>query len=164
MVTKEETCFVDAVVRDPASIPACRVVVGWPGAGSSQEVVRIYQSLELDEYLEFPEKDVLHSERMRRDTALSPSVYWVRREASPVHARVAGSVDATFLSGQISSSLLGRATPSGFGSLSWISWTWTIATTLACLTAKVSCICPTGGNCPSASGSSATSCCLCPAA
>lgn len=153
--------FVDALVKDPSNVPSCMIVVGFPGKGSSDLVIRIYQNAELDSHLEFAKADVLHSEPIDT-TKLSPTIFWVRREAEAKATQTCkSSVQANFLRGQISSNLMGVAAPSGFGAIHWISWTWTVATTLACLTAKVSCICPTGGNCPSASGTSATSCCLC---
>jgi hypothetical protein len=155
--------FVSALASDPGSIPETRMLVGYPGKGSSSKVVRIYTDATLDEYRELDRNDVLHSERHDERT-FGPTFLWIRKDATEtLTSRRRDASGASFLSGSMSDELMGRAVSSGFGRLDWISWTWTIATGLVCLTAKVSCICPTGGNCPTASGSSATSCCLCPA-
>lgn len=155
--------FVSALASDPGSIPETRMLVGYPGKASSDSIIRIYSDATLDEYCELNRKDILHSVR-HDDRAFGPTFFWISKDAQETRTtRRRDASSASFLSGSMSNELMGRAVSSGFGQLGWISWTWTIATGLVCLTAKVSCICPTGGNCPTASGSSATSCCLCPA-
>lgn len=157
----QEYGFIRALTADPARIPDCEIVVGYPGPAASDDRFRVYLTPTLDDYIELSADDVLYSEKLASET-LSPSAVWVKREAPRTHT-TAMDVSAQFLSGQISNTMMSQAIGSGFGRLEWISWTWTIATGLVCITAKVSCICPTGGNCPTASGQSATSCCLCPA-
>jgi hypothetical protein len=98
-----EAEFVRALVPDPADLPDAHLLTGFLAKGGRPERWRLYLTRELDEFIEFEQSGVLHSENvagMSDDADLTR--VWVK--ASTVLHRsepTPGSQQAAFLEGDI---------------------------------------------------------------
>lgn len=75
--------FVDLLVPDPAKLPELQVLFGFPGRSLEDDLVRLYQSLALDAYVEVRRQDVVHSQRLER-VLPEATIMWLRRDARVV--------------------------------------------------------------------------------
>lgn len=100
--------IVEELVRDPSepAEPAI-VLVGLLGISPRDRYRRLYFNAEFDEYAEFRAEDVLHRERMGKETppfvGLESTKLWVKQDAEVTHTRIgsAPQVQASFLAGDI---------------------------------------------------------------
>jgi hypothetical protein len=76
--------FVELLTPDPRELPELQVVLGFPGRAVEDELLRIYQSLALDSYVEVRRQDIVHTHRL--DKVLpEATIVWLRRDARVVH-------------------------------------------------------------------------------
>ena len=101
---------VEALVPDPAQGPPNATVLrGYLGRGTSEGVWRLYVTPVLDEYVELPETDILHSEQLPDDRGTlvwvpkTLELHWVRPDAQRVQAE--------FLGGSIAARAVARGRP-----------------------------------------------------
>ncbi len=76
--------FVELLVPDPGQLPDLQVLFGFPGRSLQDDLVRLYQSLALDAYVEVRRQDVLHSVRLDRSLP-EATIMWLKRDAQVVH-------------------------------------------------------------------------------
>jgi hypothetical protein len=98
------------LVPDPSQVLDVRMLSGFLGRSSRQGYWRLYLTLELNEYIEFPEGDVVHHQRLNTEQSpLGGTILWVRREANLQHTRtVSRETHAEFLHGGITAAFLPR--------------------------------------------------------
>jgi hypothetical protein len=72
--------FVDLLVPDPAKLPELQVLFGFPGRSLEDDLVRLYQSLALDTYVEVRRQDVVHSQRLEK-VLPEATIMWLRGDA-----------------------------------------------------------------------------------
>ena len=159
--TPDEHTIVGRLVSDPADVPDARIVIGLPGRSSRTGHTRVYLTLDLSEYLEIADEDVLHAQDMDAPEApLRGTAIWIRRSAQVVHTRSGPQqAQAEFLGGDLSQALMPDAL---MAPVAASTWTFTlITTTLLCTVVATATICTTT-RCATKSPTSATSCCLCP--
>ena len=106
--------FVQGLLPDPAEHPADVIVlVGFLGRSMIDSNWRVYQTPELDDYLEVPEEDIV--QRVALSPGQSPiggSVFWVKASAELRHTRVrAYEAQAAFLRGDLRMPGAGRQSP-----------------------------------------------------
>jgi hypothetical protein len=87
---------------------------GWLGKGEEEGTWNLYLSPELDEYVQFSENDVVHSQPLTAETApLGGTSVWLKTDALLKHVQVTThQMQAGFLSGSITSGNLSSAAPS----------------------------------------------------
>ncbi|HVF13225.1 MAG TPA: hypothetical protein VM942_01430 [Acidimicrobiales bacterium] len=92
--------LVEALVPDPSQPPDPSVtIVGLRGRSATGDTLRLYVTATLDEYVEVPEAEVVHSRELPDDGG---SQVWVRASATITHVRVeTQQVQAEFLGGSI---------------------------------------------------------------
>jgi hypothetical protein len=76
--------FVELLVPDPGKLPDLQVLFGFPGRSFDDDLVRLYQSLALDAYVEVRRQDVIHSQRLER-VLPEATIMWLPRDARVVH-------------------------------------------------------------------------------
>jgi hypothetical protein len=158
--TLSEDSVVSGLAPDPAAVPDVQVHIGLPGKSVRKGYWRLYLTLELNEYLEIPDADIVHFENLDSDqTPLRGTAVWVKRSAEVAHTRTGPpQMQAEFLAGDLSQAFLPSAQ---MGPVAASTWTLTlVTTTLLCMFTATVTICTTT-NCATKSGTSATSCCLC---
>jgi hypothetical protein len=84
---------------------------GWLGRGTEQGTWNLYVTPKLDQYIQFSEQDVVHSQPISADQSpLGGTVVWLRDGAPVRHVTVAAlQAEADFLSGGIASTYLAGA-------------------------------------------------------
>jgi hypothetical protein len=97
----------------PSHVPDVRAVLGLVGAGTKRGQWRLYLSLTFNEYLEFLETDVVHSQCLTdEESQVGGTVVWFRRDSNPVHVRTTSrEAQAGFLDGEMTGRFLHRANP-----------------------------------------------------
>ena len=111
----KEDEVVARLVPDPADPPEAVRLAGYLGRSTRRGFWRLYQTLELNEYVEVAEEDILHSEPLGEGEG-SPrgTVLWVRRDATLQHTRTESMrAQADFLRGDITGGFLSGAELSG---------------------------------------------------
>ena len=76
--------FVELLVPDPGKLPELQVLFGFPGRSLDDDLLRLYQSLALDSYVEVRRQDIVHSQRLER-VRPEATVLWLARDAPVVH-------------------------------------------------------------------------------
>jgi hypothetical protein len=106
--------LVEKLIPDPAVPSPTTVLVGFLGKSPQEGRWRLYTTARLDEYVEFDEDDVRHSEPLsERESSVGGTRVWLRLGAPAQQTRVhARQVQAEFLSGPIVSQFLSSAVPS----------------------------------------------------
>jgi len=103
--------LVEHLVADPSRIPDVTVLTGFLGPTSQPGHHRLYTNLQLDQFYEIADEDILHTEQ--RDPGRSSpagTTVWVRREATIKHCVVgkARQMQAGFLKGALAAKFLPR--------------------------------------------------------
>lgn len=103
-----EDKLVRSLVPDPSKVPDARVLVGFVGKSARERHWRLYLNPNLNEYVEFADSDVLHSQPLEgSDHPLGGTVVWFKREANLVRTRaVSREAQADFLQGDIAAAHL----------------------------------------------------------
>lgn len=113
-ITLKEEDFVSHLVEDPSRLPDTRLLIGFLGNSGKEGYWRLYLSPELNEFLEFQEKDVLRSQPLA-DSQLGGTAIWIRREAELQHTRTTTrEAQAQFLQGTIASAFRAGAIAGSF--------------------------------------------------
>jgi hypothetical protein len=152
---------VAGLVSDPSEVPDVRVQIGLPGRSSRGGYWRLYLSLELTDYIEVREEDIVHFESLDdSQTPLRGTAVWIKRGAEISHTSTSTrEMQAEFLGGDIAKGFLAGAETAALEASTWT--VTTIATTLLCTIVVTATICRTN-DCATKSSTSRTSCCLCP--
>jgi hypothetical protein len=156
-----EAPAIAGLVSDPNEVPEVRLCIGLPGRSPRKGFWRLYLTLDLTEYLEVRDEDVVHSENLDTpETPLRGTVVWLKATADVARTRGRPQqMQAEFLGGDIVQGFLAGAEMEAEAAR---TWTLTIiATTLLCAATATATICTTG-KCLTKSSTSRTSCCLCP--
>jgi hypothetical protein len=103
--------LIEKLVPDPATPPDAMVLSGLVGHSMKAGYWRLYLTLQLNDYVEFSEKDVLHHQQVPPElNPLGGTLVWLRREANVLHTRTTTQqVQGQFLQGNISSGFLPQA-------------------------------------------------------
>ncbi|HTS66948.1 MAG TPA: hypothetical protein VMH28_33215 [Candidatus Acidoferrales bacterium] len=106
--------LVESIMPDPGNLQPTTQLTGWLGKSAQAGSWRLYLTPQLDEYVEFSEADVLHSESI--DTAQSPlggTMVWLNAGTTLQHMQVVRQqVQAGFLSGGITGGYMSAAASS----------------------------------------------------
>lgn len=103
----KQDALVEKLVVDPSKIPDVQVVVGFLGRSSEAGNWRLYFTLQLDSYVEFSAKDVVHAQSFAAQSPLGGTMVWLRRNAALKHTRTgAFQAQAEFVQGDIMSSFM----------------------------------------------------------
>lgn len=115
MESPKQDPIIQNLVSNPASVPDLIVLTGFVGNSSDKDRLRVYVNVELNEYLEVSRKDVHYQqEGPFADSPLKSSLVWVNAGASIKHVKAeATTIEAEFLQGEITSTLLKGATSGG---------------------------------------------------
>jgi hypothetical protein len=99
-----EDPFIENLVPDPSKIQGMTVFVGLLGKSARAGYWRLYLTMDLNEYVEFSQDDVAHSQPLPKgQSALGGTMVWVKKEATLQYTRtVSRQVQAEFLQGDIS--------------------------------------------------------------
>jgi hypothetical protein len=103
--------IVEALIPDPsAGPPNATVLHGYLGRSATEGYWRLYTSETLDEYVELPEAEILHTRRLPDDGG---TLLWVPATLELRYVQTARGVQAAFLGGPISAAGLppAAATP-----------------------------------------------------
>ncbi len=108
--------FVGKLVLDPAKPSEFMVLQGFSGKSSLQGQTRLYLTLDLSEYVEVADGDVVHSQSLATDqNPLGGTMLWVKTDARLLHTRTrAAKSRADFLQGDIADKFLRDAGPQAF--------------------------------------------------
>jgi hypothetical protein len=105
--------LVEALIPDPAKHQPATQLTGWLGKGAAPGTWRLYLTAALDEFVEFAEADVLHTQQLdKKDSPLGGSLVWVKAGATLHHTTiVTRNVQADFLSGDVTSGYMPGTSP-----------------------------------------------------
>jgi hypothetical protein len=106
----KEDAVVERLVTNPAEPPNLQILAGLLGKSSRPGHWRLYLNPILNEYVEVPETDVLHSQKIvRGPSRLEYTALWVNQHATLRHTRIVSrEVQAQFLQGSIARRHLSR--------------------------------------------------------
>src|SRR5579871_2074585 len=95
--------FVSKVVSDPHQPPNALLLIGYLGASSEENHVRLYFDAQLSDYIEIPQSAILYAQEVPKEqSALGGSLVWIKRDADVLHGAVGSSrLRANFLKGSI---------------------------------------------------------------
>jgi hypothetical protein len=96
------------LMPDPTAPPDVRALVGFLGKSPRDGRWRLYLTLELKEYVEFSEEDVLYSQSLRTEqNPLGGTIVWIERDAKLQHIRATPvRAQAEFLEGEVTQRFL----------------------------------------------------------
>jgi hypothetical protein len=96
------------LVPDPADPPHVMRLAGYLGKSARRGFWRLYLTLELSDYVEVAEDDIIHSQALvSQDDPLAGTVVWVRSDATLQHVRTESrQAQAEFLQGDITGAFL----------------------------------------------------------
>jgi hypothetical protein len=105
--------LVEQLLPNPAEPQATIQLRGWLGKGVQEGSWRLYLTPQLDEYVQFQDKDILHMQPIPAEQSpLGGTLIWLPAGTSLQHTRVATrQLQADFLSGGITSSYMAGAVP-----------------------------------------------------
>ena len=103
--------LVDKLVSDPSQQQSLTVLSGFLGQSQRAGYWRLYLTPTMDEYVEIPEEDIVHSQSLEpSQSALSETMVWVRSGASLQYTRtMSHQIQAEFLKGPITTGFRARA-------------------------------------------------------
>lgn len=103
-----EDPFIENLVPDPSKIQGMTVLVGLLGKSAREGYWRLYLTMDLNEYVEFSQDDVAHSQPLPKEqSALGGTMVWVKKEATLQYtSTVSRQVQAEFLQGDIAARFL----------------------------------------------------------
>lgn len=134
-VTLTPDTICECLVSDPCDLPDCRIVFGFLGKSTTKDRWRMYSGLELDDYIEFDEVDVLHSESLASDSnPVGGTILWIGKDTVIHHTRSEARelAESSFLQGSITNEFLKdtgvNSLTTGAGSYG----IWTIVTSIPC--------------------------------
>ncbi len=106
--------LIEQLAPDPADPQATIQLRGWLGKGAREGFWRLYLTSQLDEYVQFQEKDVVHTQPIPPEQSpLGGTIVWLPAGTSLQHTRVATrQLQAGFLSGGITANFMAGAVPS----------------------------------------------------
>ena len=106
--------LVEKLVPDPANHQPTIQLTGWLGKDAKEGTWRLYLTPQLDEYVQFAEGDVVHSQPVQASqSSLGGTVVWLKAGTVLQHTQVVKQqVQADFLSGGITSSYMAGAASS----------------------------------------------------
>jgi hypothetical protein len=84
-----EDDFVNELVPDPSAAPDVVALGGFLGKSPEKGYWRLYRTLDLNDYVEIAEEDIVRTERVGGEkSSLAGTTVWVRRSAEIVRKRV----------------------------------------------------------------------------
>lgn len=100
--------LIEQLVPDPSNPQPTIQLTGWLGNGKEAGSWHLYLTPQLDEYVEFSENDVVHSEPLEpSQSALGGTTVWLKAGTTLNHTQIVRrQVQADFLSGGITSGFL----------------------------------------------------------
>jgi hypothetical protein len=103
--------LIEKLVPDPAIPPHAITMFGLVGKSNQAGYWRLYLTLQLNDYVEFSEKDVLHHQQVPpASNSLGGTFVWLRREANLLHTRTTTQqVQGQFFQGAITTAFLPQA-------------------------------------------------------
>src|ERR1700751_1576644 len=106
--------LVERLISDPANPEPTVHLSGWLGKATQEGMWRLYLTPQLDEYVQFSESDVVHTQPLTPDQSpLGGSVVWLKAGTPLEHTHVAKTkMQADFLSGAVTSGYMAGAVPS----------------------------------------------------
>ena len=104
--------LVEQLVPDPADPQATIQLKGWLGKGVKAGSWRLYLTPQLDEYVQFQDKDIVHTQPIAPEQSpLGGTMIWLLAGTSLQHTRVTTrQLQAGFLSGGITANFMAGAT------------------------------------------------------
>ena len=105
--------LVEQLAPDPADPQATIQLKGWLGKGVKAGSWRLYLTPQLDEYVQFQDKDIVHTQPIAPEQSpLGGTMIWLLAGTSLQHTRVTTrQLQAGFLSGGITANFMAGATP-----------------------------------------------------
>ena len=105
--------LVEQLAPDPADPQATIQLRGWLGKGVKEGSWRLYLTPQLDEYVQFQDKDIVHTQPIAPEQSpLGGTVIWLVAGTSLQHTRVVTrQLQADFLSGGITANFMTGAVP-----------------------------------------------------
>lgn len=103
------------LVPDPAAPPDVIAIAGFLGKSSRPKSWRLYQTLDLKDYAEIAEDDIVQSQSLKSELQpLGGTVIWIKSGARVQHSRSESSLaEAEFMQGDITRQFLPRTGPGG---------------------------------------------------
>jgi hypothetical protein len=105
------------LVPDPADPPDVIAMVGFLGKSPKPKFWRLYQTLDLKDYVEIAEDDIVQSQSLKNERQpLGGTVIWVRSGARLQNSRSESRMaEADFMQGDITRKFLGETGMEGLG-------------------------------------------------
>jgi hypothetical protein len=109
-----QDALVENLIPNPGQQQPTVQLTGWLGKSGQEGTWNLYLSPALDEYVQFSENDVVHSQPLTAETApLGGTSVWLKTDAQLKHVQVTTQqMQAGFLSGSITSGNLSSAAAS----------------------------------------------------
>jgi hypothetical protein len=103
-----QDALVENLVPDPSQYQSVTVLAGFLGKSTRVGYWRLYLTSQLNEYVEFREEDVVHTQPIPPEQSpLGGTLIWLRRDATVHHTHITSrQVQAEFLQGHITSRFL----------------------------------------------------------
>ncbi|HWB86863.1 MAG TPA: hypothetical protein VG675_22145 [Bryobacteraceae bacterium] len=100
--------LVEQLIPDPGAHTPTIQLTGWLGKGTQEGTWRLYLTPRLDEYVQFSDKDVVHTQPLQPDQSpLGGTMVWLQGGTVLQHTQIVGrQVQADFLSGAVASGLM----------------------------------------------------------
>lgn len=116
-LTQDE--IIARLVPNPADSPDVIAMVGFLGKSPKPKFWRLYQTLDLKDYLELAEDDIVQSQSLKSERQpLGGTVIWVRSGARLQHSRSESRLaEAEFMQGDITRKFLGETGAEGLSRL-----------------------------------------------
>lgn len=116
----QQDALVEKLVDDPSQLPNVRALIGLLGRSTEAGRLRLYLTHDFSEYVEFSEKDVVHTQPLA--TSQSPiggTIVWLNRDATLQHTQtISQRTQAEFLTGDIASGFMSQAAMRGISGTS----------------------------------------------
>ena len=140
------------LMPDPSTPPDVTAMVGFLGKSTRRKFWRLYQTLDLKDYVEIAEDDIVQSQSLKSEQQpLGGTVLWVKSGARLQSSRSGSNVaEAEFMHGEITRKFLGGTGAEGLAGGGGPNVTLTTATWVgpgACCTGYRCPILITRGNC-----------------
>jgi hypothetical protein len=112
--TLRQDHLIERLVPDPANHEPVTQLTGWLGKGTEDGMWRLYFTAQLDEYVQFRESDVVHSQPLNASqSSLGGTMVWLKAGTPLEHIQVVKQkVQADFLSGGITRGYMAGSAPS----------------------------------------------------
>ena len=132
------------LVPDPADSPDVVAMVGFLGKSSRPRFWRLYHTLDLKNYVEIAEDDIVHSQSLTTELQrLGGTIIWIKSGARLKYSRSeSGLAEAEFMKGEITREFLGETGTEGLARLVGNNVVFTTNTMYgpgACCSRKIAC-------------------------